>query len=132
MVSGEYTGSRVSLGDALARALRRSLGVWVAAVSANVIVDWVAAALIRRGWIALLAYAAVPVRVETMMALLVAVTVRPLIAVPPAVVYFDLRIRREGFDIETMAASLDDSTPAPRVASPNEPRAPNAPAADPA
>lgn len=200
MVSGEYTGSRVSLGDALARALRRYpglivlslfvavcvvcglafliigafvvaawlyaaapafiledlspsraigrsfdlanglaphvLGVWVGAVVANIIVNWASASLIRWGWIELAAYVSIPVRVETMLVLLAAVAARPLVLVPPAVVYFDLRIRRDGFDIEAMAASLDDTAPAPPAASPpNEPdppHGPDAPAADPA
>ncbi len=197
MVSGEYTGRPVSLGDALARALRRYpalivlslfvavcvacglafliigafvvaawlyaaapaflledlspsgaigrsfdlanglaphvLGVWVGAVLANIIVDWALAALIRWGWVALVAYVVLPVRVETMLLLPAALAARPLIVVPPAVVYFDLRIRRDGFDIEAMAASLDDAAPAPSSAIPaNVPDAPNAPAAGPA
>lgn len=200
MVSGEYTGSRVSLGDALARALRRYpalivlslfvavcvvcglafliigafvvaawlyaaapafiledlspsraigrsfdlanglaphvLGVSVGAVVANIIVNWASASLIRWGWIEVAAGVTIPVRVETMLVLLAAVAARPLVVVPPAVVYFDLRIRRDGFDIEAMAASLDDTAPAPPAASPpNEPappHGPNAPAADPA
>lgn len=64
----------------------------------------------------------VPVRVETLLLMLANLAILPFLHVLPAVVYYDLRVRRDGMDIEVMAAALDDAAPA-SVPAPNVPGA---------
>lgn len=42
----------------------------------------------------------------------------PILAVVFTLLYYDLRIRREGFDLQVMAAELDHASPGPRGLSP--------------
>jgi hypothetical protein len=103
------------------------LGVAIPAVLGANLLYYGAAFAIRAGWAALPDHHYVPARVATLLILLANLAARPIVYVAHAVVYFDLRIRRDGFDIEALAASLDSVSQAERAAS-----LPNAPAADPA
>lgn len=95
------------------------LGVCLAALFAFQIVDRSVALVIRWAWHDLTRHVYVPVRVETLLLIFLSLALLPLGHVPQSVVYFDLRVRREGMDIEAMAAL-------------NDPAAPNAPEASPA
>ena len=51
------------------------------------------------------------------------ILVTPFTATVTAVLYFDLRVRQEGFDLERMAAAIGQPAPAPAVGSPATPLA---------
>lgn len=114
---------------ALARGnVMRILGVLLGAALGFLIVEVIAGLVLLWGWRTVTSHLYVPVRVYTLVAMIINLAILPLPHVFHAVVYYDLRIRREGMDIETMAAALADAPPAPPADAPP----PNAPEANPA
>lgn len=112
LVSQEFTGEQVSLGDAVRRAMRRFPGVIGVSLLAGLSVAPGLIALIVGGFVvAAWMYTAIPVYTLE--------NVR-------AIVYYDLRVRREGMDIEVMAAALDDAPPALLPVEVSPPKAPEA------
>ncbi|HKV51868.1 MAG TPA: hypothetical protein VJO52_11775, partial [Gemmatimonadaceae bacterium] len=77
------------------------LGVLLGALLGYWIVYYPAAFAITWGWRAASHHGYIPVRVETLVLTFAYLAILPLPHVFPAVVYYDLRVRREGMDIET-------------------------------
>ncbi|MGH7649506.1 MAG: hypothetical protein ACREND_15430 [Gemmatimonadaceae bacterium] len=98
------------------------LGVCVPVVLGLTTCNLAVSALIRLTWGAVTPHVHIPVRVETLSVMVAGLAIRPFAHVSQAVVYYDLRVRREGLDIESMAAALDASS-APADAAPNAPEA---------
>ena len=104
------------------------LGVLLGAAVAYLILEIISGLVLNWLWLTVTHHVYVPVRVLTLVAMITNLAILPLPHVFPAIVYYDLRVRREGMDIEAMAQALDDAPPASRAA--NAP--PNAPEANPA
>lgn len=110
---------------ALARGnVRHILGVALAAWLGYEILRLTIVSLNTWLWGAATRHVYIPPRVDTLVVMIGNLAILPIVHIPHSVVYYDLRIRCEGIDLEAMAAALDDPAPAAPV--------PNAPAADPA
>lgn len=123
LVSQDFTGEPVSLGDAVRRTLPRSPGL--IAVQVVVVLTCllgfvgliVGVFVLRRTivslntwlWGAATRHVYIPPRVDTLVVMIGNLAILPIVHIPHAVVYYDLRIRCEGIDLEAMAAALDDS-----------------------
>lgn len=120
-----YTLENTSVSAAIDRsmALARGnvlhvLGVLLGSALGYLIVELLARWVIAWVWGAATHVVYIPVRVDTLVVMIVTLGILPFYHVFPTVVYYDLRVRREGMDIEAMTAALGDSARAPVDAAP--------------